>query len=160
MSDYLFIDVWSDVVWPVLLFGNAPTLGGSRTLEHRADVVVRHRAFELDSSAPRDYRLSLPELLAKKYSMPVERATALNGPSRRRRRCARYDLVDEGRPSTNTFDAHRVIALAATQSKGAAMSERLFRAYFCEGLLVSDHWVLTALAKRSRGRRSRVALGQ
>jgi len=26
------------------------------------------------------------------------------------------------------------------------MSERLFRAYFCEGLLVSDHWVLTALA--------------
>jgi predicted DsbA family dithiol-disulfide isomerase len=53
--------------------------------------------------------------------------------------------MKEARP-TNTFDAHRVIALSVTQNLDQVMSERLFRAYFCEGQLVSDHVVLTALA--------------
>jgi predicted DsbA family dithiol-disulfide isomerase len=47
---------------------------------------------------------------------------------------------------TNTFDAHRVIALATTQGLADQMSERLFRAYFCEGDLVSDHDRLGELA--------------
>jgi predicted DsbA family dithiol-disulfide isomerase len=46
----------------------------------------------------------------------------------------------------NTFDAHRLIALAASQNKSAEMNERLFRAYFSEGLLLSDHGVLESLA--------------
>ncbi|MGD1013257.1 MAG: DsbA family oxidoreductase [Acidimicrobiales bacterium] len=146
MSDYLFIDVWSDVVCPFCYLGTRQLSGALERFEHRADVVVRHRAFELDSSAPRDYKLSLPELLAKKYSMPVERAKVLN--DRLEGDAAALGMtwsMKDARP-TNTFDAHRVITLAATQSKSAAMSERLFRAYFCEGLLVSDHSVLTALA--------------
>ena len=47
---------------------------------------------------------------------------------------------------TNTFDAHRVIALASTQGLGDETSERLFRAYFSEGELVSDHQRLSELA--------------
>jgi len=46
----------------------------------------------------------------------------------------------------NTFDAHRLIALAATQGLAGQMSERLFRAYFSEGLLPSDRAQLSALA--------------
>jgi predicted DsbA family dithiol-disulfide isomerase len=48
---------------------------------------------------------------------------------------------------TNTFDAHRVIALATTQGLAPEMSERLFRAYFCEGEVVSDHVRLAELAQ-------------
>ena len=47
---------------------------------------------------------------------------------------------------TNTFDAHRLIALATDQGRGAAAVERLFSAYFVEGLLVSDHDTLCTLA--------------
>jgi predicted DsbA family dithiol-disulfide isomerase len=53
--------------------------------------------------------------------------------------------LDTAQP-TNTFDAHRVIALASSQGLGEAMSERLFRAYFSEGDLISDHARLSALA--------------
>ena len=48
---------------------------------------------------------------------------------------------------TNTLDAHRVIALASSQGLGGEASERLFRAYFCEGELVSDHRRLSELAR-------------
>jgi predicted DsbA family dithiol-disulfide isomerase len=47
---------------------------------------------------------------------------------------------------TNTFDAHRVIALATTQGLASEVSERLFRAYFCEGELISNHERLSELA--------------
>jgi predicted DsbA family dithiol-disulfide isomerase len=53
----------------------------------------------------------------------------------------------ESAQPTNTLDAHRVIALASSQGLGGEASERLFRAYFCEGELVSDHQRLSELAR-------------
>ena len=114
--------------------------------EHRDDVVVRHRAFELDPGATSDPGVALPELLAKKYSMPVEKARSLN--ERLEHEAADLGMnwkLANARPG-NTFDAHRLIALAASQNKSAEMNERLFRAYFSEGLLLSDHGVLESLA--------------
>jgi predicted DsbA family dithiol-disulfide isomerase len=47
--------------------------------------------------------------------------------------------------SGNTFDGHRLVHLAAAHGKQDAMKERLFRAYFSEGALISDHATLQAL---------------
>lgn len=48
--------------------------------------------------------------------------------------------------STNTFEAHRLIARAAARGRGEAMAERLFRAYFTDGVNVADPGVLARLA--------------
>ena len=147
MNEPLVIDIWSDVVCPFCYLGARQLEVALDRFEHRDDVVLRQRAFELDPRAPVDYSLSLPELLAKKYSMPVERARALN--ERLENDASALGMswsMKDARP-TNTFDAHRVIALSATQDLDRPMSERLFRAYFSEGQLVSDRDVLTALAK-------------
>jgi predicted DsbA family dithiol-disulfide isomerase len=48
--------------------------------------------------------------------------------------------------STNTFFAHRLVAQAAAQGRGEVMAERLFRAYFTDGVNVADPAVLTRLA--------------
>jgi predicted DsbA family dithiol-disulfide isomerase len=146
MSDPFFIDLWSDVVCPFCYLGARQLQLALDRFENVGDVVIRHRAFELDPKAPTDYDLSLPELLAKKYSMPIERAKALN--DRLEGEASVLGMtwsMKDARP-TNTFDAHRVIALSVTQELDQVMSERLFRAYFCEGQLVSDRVVLTALA--------------
>ncbi|MEU0250235.1 DsbA family protein [Streptomyces sp. NPDC006235] len=47
---------------------------------------------------------------------------------------------------TNTFDAHRLAAQASAQGKGEEMTERLFRAYFADGLNIADTTVLDRLA--------------
>ncbi|OPF71569.1 dithiol-disulfide isomerase [Streptomyces antioxidans] len=47
---------------------------------------------------------------------------------------------------TNTFDAHRLVARAAAQGTGERMAERLFRAYFADGLNIADPGTLARLA--------------
>jgi predicted DsbA family dithiol-disulfide isomerase len=46
----------------------------------------------------------------------------------------------------NTFDAHRLIHLAATHDLGDAMKERLLAAYFTEGQAIGDRAALVTLA--------------
>ncbi|WP_331765259.1 DsbA family protein (plasmid) [Streptomyces sp. NBC_01384] len=48
--------------------------------------------------------------------------------------------------ATNTFEAHRLIALAAAQGLQEEMTERLFRAHFTDGLHIGDPATLAALA--------------
>ncbi|WP_082312766.1 DsbA family oxidoreductase [Salinispora fenicalii] len=46
----------------------------------------------------------------------------------------------------NTFDAHLLLAEAGELGKGEEMAERLFRAYYQDGLNIADREVLDALA--------------
>jgi predicted DsbA family dithiol-disulfide isomerase len=146
MAETLFVDVWSDVVCPFCYLGTRQLTGALDGFEHRDDVVERHRAFELDPHAPRDSGQTLDERLAQKYAMPIERARSLN--EKLESDAAALGMtwsMKRARP-TNTFDAHRLIALASTQNLGDAMSERLFRAYFSEGHLLGDTDTLSELA--------------
>jgi predicted DsbA family dithiol-disulfide isomerase len=146
-KDIFLIDVWSDVVCPFCYLGSRQLTVALESFEHRDIVQIRHHAFELDRNAKTHHGSRLSELVAKKYSMPVERADALHA-----------QLAEQGRElgitfhfdvaiPTNTFDAHRLLALASSQNKGHEMSERLFRAYFTDGELVSDHAQLTSYAE-------------
>ncbi|MER7791110.1 DsbA family protein [Streptomyces sp. NPDC097640] len=56
------------------------------------------------------------------------------------------DLRFERALFTNTFEAHRLVARASAQGLGERMAERLFRAYFTDGLLISDRTTLARLA--------------
>ncbi len=146
VTQSFFVDVWSDVVCPFCYLGTRQLMGALDGFEHREDVVLRHRAFELDPHAPRDSGQTLDERLAEKYAMPIERARSLNGKLESDAAALGMNwFMKEARP-TNTFDAHRLIALASTQDLGGAMSERLFRAYFSEGQLLGDTNTLSVLA--------------
>jgi predicted DsbA family dithiol-disulfide isomerase len=145
MSETFVIDVWSDVVCPFCYLGQHQLSTALEQFEHRSDVVIKHRAFELDPNAPADYHLTLDELLAKKYGMPIERARSLNAKMESDASALGMQWsMSDARP-TNTFEAHRLIALAETQGLGDNMSERLFRAYFSEGQLLSDEDTLSTL---------------
>ncbi|HEV7958593.1 MAG TPA: DsbA family oxidoreductase [Acidimicrobiales bacterium] len=144
MSDALSIDLWADVVCPFCYLGSRQLALAIAQFDH--EVQVAHRAFELDPNAPASTAQSYDEILAAKYQMPVERARALH------RR-----LEDQGKElgitfsfdtvrRANSFDAHRLIALASSQGLGDATSARLFRAYFTDGALISDRAVLRSLA--------------
>ncbi len=140
------IDLWSDVVCPFCYLGSRQLAAALETFEHADAVEVRLHAFELDPRAPRDPGEPLDELVAAKYEIPLERARELH--RRLESQAASLGMtwsLSDARPA-NTFDAHRLIALASDQERGEAMSERLFRAYFSEGALVSDRGRLAELA--------------
>ena len=146
MPDTFVVDLWSDVVCPFCYLGSRMFSLALEQFEHREHVVIRHRAFELDPHAAGSFNGSLDELVAKKYAIPVERASALN----ERLEAQALELgmswsLREARP-TNTFNAHRLIAKAQSQGVGDAMVERIFRAYFCERRQLNDVDTLSELA--------------
>ena len=139
------IEIWSDIACPWCYLGKHRFEDALAQFEGRDDVTVTYRSFQLDPAAPPVSPGSLTELLSRKYGIPVAQAEAMN---------ARMTAMGEpegvafhferARPA-NTFDAHRLLQQANAHGKGDVMKERLFEAYFRDGLVVSDPETLVAL---------------
>ncbi len=146
MGDAFVIDVWSDVVCPFCYLGSRQLDLALQAFEHRDEVVVRRHAYELDPRSPARFDKPLGELLAERYDMPVEKARQLHDRLEGRAEELGMTWSFKDAQPANTFDAHRLIALAANQGLADEMTERLFRAYFSEGRLLSDRAQLSILA--------------
>ncbi|MGD0852747.1 MAG: DsbA family oxidoreductase [Acidimicrobiales bacterium] len=146
MSDTFTIDLWSDVVCPYCYLGRRQLAAALVDFEQRDLVSIRHRAYELDPRARLTHERPLADVVAAKYGVPVSQVHASHERLEREARALGMTWSFATARPTDTLDAHRVIALAATQGLGDAMNDRLFRAYFSEGELVSDHGRLSALA--------------
>ena len=139
------MEIWSDVVCPWCYIGKRRFEAALESFEHADEVTVMWRSFELDQEAPKESEGTAAERLAAKYGMSVERAETLHGEMTERAAAEglefRFDLARGG----NTFDAHRLIHLAATYGHQAAAQERLMRAYFTEGERIADQDTLIRL---------------
>ena len=109
------IDIWSDIVCPFCYVGKRNLEQALAEFEHRDEVEVVWHSFELDPSATEYPAGSLPEMIAKKYSMPVEQAIASQESLAERAREVGLDFNWRQARYGNTFDAHRVIHYAAEQ---------------------------------------------
>lgn len=140
------IEIWSDIACPWCYVGKRRFEAALEQFEHRDDVRVTWRSFELDPAAPAEREGDRATRLAEKYGMTVERAREME---RHMTQTAagegldfRFDIARSGA----TFDAHRLVHLAHEHDRQDAMKERLLRAYFTEGELMSDHETLVRLA--------------
>ncbi|MEA2752971.1 MAG: hypothetical protein QOI41_7114 [Myxococcales bacterium] len=144
----LRIDVWSDIACPWCYVGKRRLEAALEKFPHRDAVEVVWRAFELDPSAPpeRPTDVGYAERLANKYGSSVKEA---NGMITRMTDVAATDGLDfhfeKIRPG-NTFDAHRVLHLAAERGKQDAVKERFLHAYMTEGEPIGDPETLVGLA--------------
>ena len=140
------IDIWSDIVCPFCYLGKRRLEGALAQFEHADEVEVQWHSFELDRGASPVADVPLVDLVAAKYGTTREQAVAQH----RSMAAAAAELGltfnwEQARYG-NTFDAHRVVHLAAEQGLADAAHERLMRAYFTDGLAVGDREVLVRLA--------------
>jgi predicted DsbA family dithiol-disulfide isomerase len=140
------IEIWSDVVCPWCYIGKRRLEAALARFPHADDVQVVWRSFELDPTAPAVREVSNVERLAHKYGVSVEQAQAM---------LDRMTSVAEGEDlhfrldiarSGNTFDAHRLLHLAAERGVQDDLKEALLAAYQTEGEAISNHEVLTKRA--------------
>jgi len=140
------VEIWSDIACPWCAVGKRRFEAALEGFAHRDDVSVTFRSFELDPEAPPAREGSTAEHLASKYGTSLEQAHAMN--DRMTETAAgdglefRFDLARGG----STFDAHRLLHLAAAHGRQHELKERLMRAYLGEGELMSDHEALARLA--------------
>ena len=144
----LDVQIWSDIACPWCYVGKRRLETALARFPHREDVAVSWRAFELDPSAPRvrDPAISYAQRLADKYGTSVTQAEAMIRSMTETAAADGLDFrFDTIRPG-NTFDAHRVLHLAAARGKGDAAKERFLRAYLSEGEPIGDPEALIRLA--------------
>jgi predicted DsbA family dithiol-disulfide isomerase len=140
------VEIWSDVVCPWCFIGKHRFESALARFAHRAEVQVTFRSFELDPTAPVLEHGSSAERLARKYGLSIDQARAAE---ERVELAAEREglLIDHARLQRgNSFDAHRLIHLAADHDLQHEMNERLMVAYFSEGRPIGDTATLVELA--------------
>lgn len=139
------VEIWSDVVCPWCYIGKRRFETALARFPHRDAVEVVWRSFELDPGAAARPAGSVVDRLAAKYGMTEAQARAtharISGLAAAEGLTFRLDVAQPG----NTFDAHRLLHLAAERGVQDAVKERLFRAYFSEGELIGDRDTLVGL---------------
>ncbi len=140
------VEIWSDVVCPWCYVGKRRFEAALARFEHRDRVEVVWRAFELDPSAPPERQGAYAERLATKYRVDATEARAMIDRMVSAGAADGLELrFDRARPG-NTFDAHRLLHLAAERGVQDDLKERFLLATFTEGEPISDHGTLARLA--------------
>jgi predicted DsbA family dithiol-disulfide isomerase len=141
------IEIWSDIACPWCYVGKRRFEQALERFEHRGNVRVLWRSFELDPGAPATHDEPQAQLLARKYSVSVAQAEAMNarmaGAAAAEGLEFHFDRVKVG----NTFNAHRLVHLALESGRQDAMKERLMRAYLTDGDALAEREVLQRLGE-------------
>jgi predicted DsbA family dithiol-disulfide isomerase len=140
------VEIWSDIACPWCYVGKRRFEAALAGFDHRDDVTVTWRSFELDPSAPRERPEDAATHLANKYGTTVEGAERMHDQMTAAAAGDGLDFHFEKLRMGNTFDAHRLVHLAAEHGIQDAMKERLMRAYLTEGEAIGDPATLERLA--------------
>lgn len=142
------LDVWSDIVCPWCYVGKRRLEAAIASCEWPHDVKVTFHAFELDPQAPTGTGERMVEVLKRRYGKDEAGAREMMQQAEIAARPDGIVMDIDNQRTANTFDAHRVVALALAlggPALQAAMLERLFAAVFAEGKVVDDPAVLQRL---------------
>jgi len=140
------IDIWSDIVCPWCYIGKRRFERALEAFEHRGDVEIVHRSFQLDPTMPRGSVRDHRDVLMSKYGLSESQAGAAQ--ARMERTAAEEGLEFHlvGGVTGNTLDAHRLLHMAKDHGIQDAVIERLYRAHFTEQRSIVDETSLVELA--------------
>ena len=140
------VEIWSDIACPFCYIGKRSFEQAFAQFEHADGTEVAWRSFQLGPTMPKQTGGDIYDVLAAKYGGTREQAMQMNGRVAAMAEAAGLECDFDAIKPTNTLDAHRLVHLAAANGKADQAKERLFEAYFRDGLNVSDHDVLKAIA--------------
>ncbi len=140
------VEIWSDVVCPWCFVGKRKFELALAEFEHADELEIVWRSYELDPRGPEVREGTYAERISRKYGIDVGQARAAM--SRIISVGAEVGIdfkFDTMRPG-NTFNAHRLIHLAAQHGRQDVMKDRLLQANFFEGKAIGTREVLQRLA--------------
>lgn len=139
------IEIWSDITCPFCYIGKRNLETALAQFEHRNEVEIIWKSFQLDPSITYQPNQDVYTYLAEKKGFPKETAISLSKNVTEMAKSVGLTYNFDIAVINNSFDAHRLIQFAKTKNLGDEMEERLFKAYFTEGKNIGDHKTLIEL---------------
>ncbi len=141
------ITIWSDFVCPFCYIGQANLDAAMEKFEHRDDVEIEYKSFQLMPGAVHTEGESYAETFSKLKGMPVERAQGMLQQVTETGKNAGVEINYDIAKLTSTFKAHRVLQYARTQGKGTPFFKAFYKAHFTEGADIDDNDTILRLAE-------------
>lgn len=140
------VEIFSDVACPFCYIGMANFQKALAAFDDRDSVEVIWRSFQLNPEMPEQVEGDLYDYLAEKFGVSRDEARSMNDRVLASAHGADLEVdFDRVRPA-NTFDAHRMLHLAAEHGQEDEMARLLFDAYFNAGRDLADSDALVELA--------------
>ena len=140
------IDIWSDVVCPWCYIGKRRFESALERFDHRDEVVVTWHSYQLDPTTQYEAVTDYAARLGKKLGTGPDRAREMLASMTQTAAQDGLDYHFDIAQHSNTFDAHRILHLAAARGIQDEVKERLLRATFTEGRAVGDRPTLIEIA--------------
>ncbi|MHA7139902.1 MULTISPECIES: DsbA family oxidoreductase [unclassified Arthrobacter] len=141
------IEIWSDVKCPWCFVGKRRFETALAGFEHRDQVTVTWKSFQLDPDLPDHYDGTEQQYLAERKGISEDRIRemwdSLSASAAGEGLNFRFEDVVVG----NSFTAHRFLHLAKSQGLGDAAKEAILSAHFEQGKDTSDTDFLVELGK-------------
>lgn len=139
----MIIDIWSDVVCPWCFIGKRRLEKALSLFEHRDQVVIRHRAFQLQPEI--SDVVPTADYLAEKYRLPATQVKEMQANvcaiADGEGLCYNLDQTLSG----NTFNAHRLLLWAETLTLQHQLLEAMYSGYFEKSQPLFTHEDLLAI---------------
>jgi len=148
MSETIRVDVWSDIACPWCYLGKHRFAAGVEAFKRQhpdIEVEVESHSYELAPDTPDDFDGSEVDFLTRHKGMPAAQVEQMLAQMTEMAAAEGIEFDFGSLRHANTRRAHRVLHLAKDRGLQAEMLERLFRAYFAEGRLISDPETLAEL---------------
>lgn len=139
------VEIWSDIACPFCYIGKRNFETALAQFADKENIEVEWKSFQLDPNAPQVAVESQEDYLVKRKGMAKDQVKGMLKNVTDMAKAAGLDYHMDKTVMVNTQKAHQLIQFAKTKNLGDAMEERLFKAYFTEGLNVADSDVLTKL---------------
>ncbi|TZF86414.1 DsbA family oxidoreductase (plasmid) [Pedobacter sp. BS3] len=140
------VEIWSDVMCPFCYIGKRHFEQALETLPFKNEITVEWKSFQLNPEYKNTSGESLYEYLAKSKGISVEQAKAMTSQVAGMANAAGLKIDFAHNIPANSFNAHRIIHLAAKHSLQDKAEEAFFNAHFVQNLDVDKPDVLLQVA--------------
>lgn len=144
IEEPILVEVWSDIVCPFCYMGEHRLRAG--ILEYGGAVEIVYRSFQLRLDLPPETDVNFIEMFAQRRGLTYAQAAPMMAGTVAQAAALGLTLNYDTARATNSRRAHELLHFSRAQGRQHDMAERLFEAYFADGLLISDPETLVNLA--------------
>lgn len=135
---YMKVEIWSDIACPWCYIGRRRFENALAQFDHADQVEVTWRSFELDPNAAQHYPGTVADMLMERKGIDRQQVDMMHQHVTSLAAEVGLEYHLENSKVGNSFNAHRLIHLAAHHGLQSEMKERIQKAYFTEEKSFSD----------------------
>ncbi|MFC4143204.1 DsbA family protein [Pedobacter mendelii] len=141
------VEIWSDVMCPFCYIGKRHFEKSLEALPFKNEIEVEWKSYQLNPEYHNTNNENVYDYLSRSKGMPIEQAKQMTKQVVEMATNAGLKMDFDKNIPANTFNAHRLIHLAAKHNLQDLAEEKLFEAHFVRSLNIGEDAILLQLAE-------------